>query len=285
MRCDLHVHSRYSGMCTVPLLDRICRESYTPPAEAYEALKRQGMDLVTITDHDSIGSIDELGHFPDFFLSEEVSVTLVSGTRAHVGVYDLNERQHLEIQRRRDDCESFLAYLAEQELLFSINHVFSSLTGPRTAADFDLFLDRFPAMETRNAAMLAAANRSAGRLAARWGKPGLGGSDSHALGSVGRAFTEVRGARTKQEFLRGVREGRATVEGSSGGYFLLTAEVLSIVKSLLKERPAAWAISPLLAFLPLVLLLNYGKEIAFAHFWRSRLVPQSGLRTVPEVAG
>lgn len=285
MRCDLHVHSRHSGMCTVPLLNRICKESYTEPQEAYEKLKRLGMDLVTITDHDSIGAVDELGRHADFFVSEEVSVTLASGARAHVGVYDLTERQHVEIQRRRDDCDALLAYFSEHRLLFSINHVFSSLTGSRRTADFDLFLDRFPAMETRNAAMLPAANRAAEALSSRWKKPAMGGSDAHALRSVGRAFTEVRGARSKEEYLRGLADGHGVVHGGSGSYFLLTAEVLSIVRSLLKDKPAAWAITPLLALLPVVLLLNYGKELAFAHYWRSRLVPQSGLRAVPEVAG
>ena len=44
MRCDLHVHTEHSGSCTVPLLDRVCRESYNQPGEVYEILKRRGMD-------------------------------------------------------------------------------------------------------------------------------------------------------------------------------------------------------------------------------------------------
>ena len=35
VRCDLHVHSIHSGMCTVPLLKKICRESYTDPQHLY----------------------------------------------------------------------------------------------------------------------------------------------------------------------------------------------------------------------------------------------------------
>src|SRR2546429_7191639 len=42
MKCDLHVHSIHSGMCTVPLLKRICRESYNDPREVYSVLKRKG---------------------------------------------------------------------------------------------------------------------------------------------------------------------------------------------------------------------------------------------------
>lgn len=285
MKCDLHVHTFHSGMCTVPLLNRICKESYTSPEEAYEKLKKLGMDLVTVTDHDSIDAVEHLRKHPDFFLSEEVTVTLPGNSCAHVGVYDITERQHIEIQRRRDDVPGLISYLNEQELFFSINHVFSSLTGPRTIADFELFIEQFPAMETRNSAMLACANRAATELASRFGKPQLGGSDSHALRSVGRAYTEVSDARDKEEFMSAIRTGRAAVHGPSGSYFLLTAEVLSIVASLLKAKPAALVLTPLLALLPLVLLGNYGREVLFAAIWRSRL--RNAFAGVPalEVAG
>ena len=92
MRCDLHVHTRHSGMCTVPVMRHICRESYNEPVAVYEKLKRAGMDLVTITDHDSIDAVEQLRSKPDFFLSEEVTCTLPSGTELHMGVYDITER-------------------------------------------------------------------------------------------------------------------------------------------------------------------------------------------------
>lgn len=271
-------------MCTVPLLDRVCKESYTSPEEAYEKLKRLGMDLVTITDHDSIGAVEQLRKHPDFFVSEEVSVTLPGGTRAHVGVYDIGDRQHVELQRRAGDAESLLAYLDEQELFFSINHVFSSLTGPRTHADFELFASRFPAMETRNAAMLECANAAAAELAVRLRKAPVGGSDAHALHSVGRAYTAIPSARTKQDFFAGLRAGRGVVHGGSGSWALLTKEVLAIVGSLLKEKPAAAALTPLLVLLPLVLLVNYGREAAFAAIWQQRLRNFGG-QPVLEAAG
>src|SRR5271169_182865 len=161
MKCDLHVHTLHSGMCTVPVLDRICRESYNHPQDVYDTLKRRGMDLVTVTDHDSIDAVEPLRHRPDFFLSEEVSCRMSSGTELHMGVYDIQEYHHVELQRRRDDMPSLIAYLDEQRLLFSVNHVYSGLTGSRTDADFRDFLDSFPAVETRNGQMLAAANRHA----------------------------------------------------------------------------------------------------------------------------
>src|SRR5271163_4942166 len=117
MKCDLHVHTHHSGMCTVPVMKRICRESYNDPIQVYETLKRRGMDLVTITDHDSIDAVEPLRRYPDFFLSEEVSCSTSSGTKLHMGVYDMQERHHIGLQRRRDDMPALLAYLEEQRLL------------------------------------------------------------------------------------------------------------------------------------------------------------------------
>lgn len=269
MKCDLHIHTTHSGMCTVPVMDRVCRECYTQPEAAYRKLKGLGMDLVTVTDHDSIGAVQELGRYSDFFLSQEVTVTTPSGGEAHVGVYDITERQHVEIQARRNDLPRLIAYLNEQQRFFSINHVFSSLTGARTVADFELFEREFPALEARNAAMLRIANRSASKLARRWGKTQLAGSDAHALGSIGRAYTVVPGARNRDEFFAGLRAGNSQIAGGHGSYFLLTAEVLSIVGSMIRENPASLALAPLAALIPLVVLGNYGKELIFAHRWRS----------------
>ncbi len=61
-----------------------------------------------------------------------MTCTTPSKTEIHVGVYGIEERHHIELQRRRNDVPSLAAYLREQQILFSINHVFSSLTGRRT---------------------------------------------------------------------------------------------------------------------------------------------------------
>src|SRR5271166_767011 len=106
MRCDLHVHTTHSGMCNVPFLQAVCRESYNDARAVYAKLKRLGMDLVTVTDHDSIDSLETLRSNPDFFLSEEVTCQLPSGTSLHMGVYDITERDHIELQRRRTDFDA-----------------------------------------------------------------------------------------------------------------------------------------------------------------------------------
>jgi predicted metal-dependent phosphoesterase TrpH len=271
MKCDLHVHSIHSGMCTVPLLNRICRESYNDPHEVYAVLRKKGMDLVTVTDHDSIGAAETLCTYPDFFLSEEVTCRMPSGTTVHIGVYDITERQHIEIQRRRDDFVCLLAYLTERRLLFSVNHVFSSLTGPRASDDFAWFEAYVPALETRSGQMPSFHNRQAVQLARRFGKIALGGSDSHALPSVGVAYTEVPRARNKDEFLAGLRAKTAITSGTSGGYFRLTRDVLWLSAKMFQERPWTLLFSPLAVLVPAVVLVMSLDEALFARRWSSRV--------------
>ncbi|HTQ87402.1 MAG TPA: PHP domain-containing protein [Candidatus Solibacter sp.] len=267
MRCDLHVHSIHSGMCEVPGINRVCRESYSTPAEVYATLRKRGMGLVTLTDHDSIEGAEPLRRFRRFFLSEEVTCRMPSGTQVHVGVYDISERHHVDIQRRRNDLPSLLAYLGEQRLFFSVNHLFSGLTGCREEEDFDWFESMFPAYETRNGQMLPGHNRFAEDAARRLGKISLGGSDSHALPSAGSAYTEVPGARTKAEFLRGLRAGRGVVGGEHGGYAKLTRDVFEIAGGMMRHNRWTSLLLPLAPAIPIYTLAVMLHEIGFARRW------------------
>jgi predicted metal-dependent phosphoesterase TrpH len=277
MRCDLHVHTLHSGMCTVPGLSRFCRESYNDPRALYELLKRRGMDLVTVTDHDSIGAAEELRRYPDFFLSEEVTCRMPSGTEMHAGVYGIEEPDHTELQRRRDDVESLLAYAAERRLFVTVNHIYSSLTGPRAEDDFAMFGRDFGGIETANGMMLACANRRAREFASRFGKPAVGGSDAHSMAGAGRTFTEVPGAANAREFLAGIRRGAGLALGESGNYWKLTGTVLEIGMAFMRSAPGAALCGGLAALAPLVTLGNYMREIAFAWYWGHRNRPRSAI--------
>lgn len=284
MQCDLHVHTRHSGNCSLPVLRRFFRESCSQPEEVYQRLKRLGMGLVTITDHDSIDAAESLRGHADFFLSEEVTVRLPSGTEAHVGVYDITERQHLQIQRRRDDLPALLAYFSEKRLFYSLNHIFSGLTGRRTLEDFTWFDEWFPAFEARNGVMPARQNREAERLAESLGKIAVGGSDAHALPSVGAAFTEVPGARNKEEFFAALRAGQARVGGGSGSYARLTRDVLHIAGGTLRESPWLLPIAPIVAVIPIWTLANSLCEAAFVRYWVRQLAAAGMLEAQPASA-
>ncbi len=274
VRCDLHVHSVHSGMCTLPVLKHLCRECYSPAEAVYDTLYQRGMDLVTLTDHDSIDAAEVLRPRPNFFLSEEVTCRLPSGTELHVGVYGISERQHQELQQRRNDLPRLAAYLGEQRLFAVVNHPFSALTGRRRAEDYDWF-SSFPALEIVNAHLADANNRHAGQFAANNFQIGVGGSDAHTLASAGSAWTEVPGARNPQEFLAGLWRGRAHVGGQSGTYAKLTADVFRVALAMMKENPVYYGLAPLLALAPLFTLLNSLHERAFARKWERVILDTS----------
>jgi len=284
MRCDLHVHTWHSGMCTLPALRRVCRECYTDPLALYDHLKRAGMDLVTVTDHDSIDAAEALRSQPDFFLSEEVTCHLPSGTELHVGVYDISERDHIELQRSRDDFESLAHYLHSSDLFFTANHVFSSLTGRRAAADFELFETAFPGIETRNGHMLAIANANASHLSDFGGCAEAGGSDAHVLASAARAWTVVPRARDKQEYLDGLRAGLGRVRGATGSYRILTRDILLIGLSMVRENPLTAVLAPLALAVPAVTAGNYLLESVFARYWMARYMRARRLKAVCPIA-
>jgi predicted metal-dependent phosphoesterase TrpH len=278
MRCDIHVHSVHSGPVDQPVLRHVGKDSYSSPRAVYDAARRRGMDLVTLSDHDTIAGALELRDLPGTFLSEEV--TLVFDRHdprdrvLHLGVLGLEERTHQGIADRRRDPTRLLAYLAEERLPWCVNHLFSPLTGPRETADFSWALRRAPAIETRNGMMPSRTNGFAALEARKRGLGELGGSDAHTLPSVARAWTEVPGARSAKEFLDGVREGRAVAAGREGSALLLTRDVainfaLGYVDNLRAAarsgrdalRAAALvAFLPAVALLPLVTALVYRKE-------------------------
>jgi hypothetical protein len=195
-----------------------------------------------------------------------------------VGVYDIQERDHVEIQRRRDDLAALFAYLNERELLFSINHAFSGLTGSRVEADFDDFAECFPAVEVLNGQMLPVANGHAEAFATRHRKIGLAGSDSHTLAGLGRTYTQVQGAADRREFVDGLKRGRTAAFGESGGYPKLLRAVLDISCSMIGERRWTLALAPLMSGVPLVVFAILARELTFARHW-GRYSAQRGSHT------
>jgi predicted metal-dependent phosphoesterase TrpH len=277
----MHVHSYFSGPCTTPFVRKFCRESFSDPVDVYALLKRRGMNLFTLTDHDSIDGAEILRGRRDFFVSEELTCRMPSGTEVHVGVYDLTERQHTQLQQRRNDLVSLLMFLTERRLFFSINHMFSSLTGPRELEDFAWFQEYFPAVETRNGAMLERANEHAARLAKEWEKIAIGGSDAHALPSAGTTYTEVPGARDKEEFFAGLRSGMGRAAGESGCFSKLTRDVFLIAAELMREKCWTTLLAPLALLIPAITLLNYRDEHAFCRRWAAEILGQTETRKRP----
>lgn len=284
MRCDLHVHSRCSGPVNLPVLRHFGRECYSEPHAVYEQARRRGMDLVTLTDHDTIEGGLEIAGLPATFVSVELTCALPSGHELHLGVWGLDQRRHARLQALRGDAEALFAYLAEQRLPACVNHPFSALTGRREISDLHLALRHLNLVEARNSMMPAHTNAYARRAGEEAGLAAVGGSDAHTLGSVAHAWTEIEGARSVEDFLEGLRRGWSLPRGSSGSYARLTRDVVAVFAGGYREnaqlaprnRQHALRLAvmvsalPILAFIPVVTALIYAQERAFARrTWRA----------------
>jgi predicted metal-dependent phosphoesterase TrpH len=238
MRADLHVHSWHSGYSSHLRFLR-ARECYSDPEAVYATAKARGMDLVTITDHDSIdGCLEFLSHHPDandFFVSEEIECLVPNaGFKVHIAAYNIDERIHRDVQPLRGNVFEVADYLRSRSIFYALNHPFFFFKGQIPLdAYLDFALQSFPAVEVRNGTMLAAQNELADaivRHAAQSGvdRTAIGGSDSHTLRGVGTTYTEAPG-RTPEEFLHNLAAGHARPGGVHGSTWREAREIYGVV--------------------------------------------------------
>jgi predicted metal-dependent phosphoesterase TrpH len=236
-KADLHCHSVYSTFKYFRIANT--RDSYNRPEDVYRVAKQRGMDFVTLTDHDSIeGCLYMLNKHPDlddFFISEEVETWFPdTRQRIHVNVFGIDERQHAEIQRRRENIYDVHAYLREEKILASANHMFQNYrmrNSPRQY--FEEMLRMFDVFEVKNGAMASQHNRLVEDLMSvvrekRGDVSLVAGSDAHTLGPLARVYT-VAEADSITELLDKVRLGQCFVWGSEMGFRVLLSDVYRMV--------------------------------------------------------
>jgi len=243
LKADLHVHTYHSGYNhDLPFLRS--RDCYSSPVAVYHTAKARGMDLVAITDHDSIDGcrefLDAHPDAPDFIAGEEISCWMPDAPiEVHFGAYGMTERAHAEIQPLRRNAFDVAAYLREAGIFFSLNHLFHFYKGQMPLDRYLALLDSVPALETRNGAMLSAHNRLIeeirDRYPAQTARAGalrrlasVAGSDAHTLRRVGRTWTSAPGG-TREEFLASVAAGRGIAGGEQGGTLPLAADIYGVI--------------------------------------------------------
>ena len=236
-KADLHCHSVYSTFKYFRIANT--RDSYNRPEEVYRVAKERGMDFVTLTDHDSIeGCLYLLNEHPDltdFFISEEVETWFPdTRQRIHVNVFDINERQHGEIHRLRENIYDLHAYVREERILASANHMFQNYRMRNSPRQYlEEMLRMFDIFEVKNGAMASQHNRLVEDLMAvvrekRGAVSLVAGSDAHTLAPMARVYT-VAEAETYTDFLGKVRSGECFVWGSEMGFKVLLSDVYRMV--------------------------------------------------------
>ena len=236
VRADMHVHSKYSKRPSEWVLRKIgCSESYTEPLTLYTLAKKRGMDIVTITDHNTLAGCLEIAHLENTFLSEEITAYFPEDRcKLHVLAYDIDETIHREISRLRENVFDLVAWLNSKNIVHAVAHPLYSVNERLTIAHVEQLLVLFKNFEI-NGSRDEYQNRILGRILDRltseviarladrhkleptgsepWKKNLVGGSDDHSSINIATNYTEVTGALTKDEFLAGISKGLADVTG------------------------------------------------------------------------
>ncbi|MFH1912914.1 MAG: glycosyltransferase [Pseudomonadota bacterium] len=236
-RVDMHVHSKHSTRPSQWILQKIgCPESFTEPAALYAAARERGMDLVTITDHNTIRGSLEIAGLPGAFVSEEITTYFPEDKcKLHVLAYDITEAQHDDIQHCRENVFDLVAYLRGQDIVHVLAHPLFAVNDRLTPAHFEqslLLFDVFEENGTRDARQnqvlrqiltkltpvdmerLANAHGIAPLGDRPWEKGIIGGSDDHSSINIARMHTEFRGEPSVGAVLAGVRGHTARPGGT-----------------------------------------------------------------------
>ncbi len=260
-RMDMHCHSSASDAPAVAALGLIdAPECYSPPEKVYDQARARGMNLVTITDHDTIAGglqLIERG-YQDFVLGQEVSVSFPEDRcLLHVLVWGLTPEhdEQLNTLKLRDNVYDFANWLHEHKLAHSFAHPLYIQNGKLTRWHLERAALLFKGWEIINGAhtgahrvvierylstltpatiqRLSKKHAINPRFSRIWHKAHTAGSDDHGRMNIGQTWTTVRSETAKtitdpHEFLRRVMAGHSTVGGQAGHSSLLAHQLSTV---------------------------------------------------------
>ncbi len=240
MRADLHLHSKHSGPAAEWLFRRIgLPASYAEPATLHAKSRERGMDFFTLTDRDTLDGCLAVAGKPGVFLSEEVTVQFPEDrAKAHLLVWGLNEAEHGEIQRLRENIYDLQRYLAERGLAHAVAHPlhrsdgrispahieklvllfrhFEGVNGTRDALTSDVVRFLLAGLTSEKIEELSNRHHLAPTHERAWEKVFIGGSNDRSGLFTAHAWTETAHVADASAFLAEVREGRCTAGGVAG---------------------------------------------------------------------
>jgi glycosyltransferase involved in cell wall biosynthesis len=259
MKIDGHVHSKYSKRPHFWVLQKLgCQECYTEPRALYDIAKKRGMSQVTITDHNTIEGALEIAHLPDTFISEEITTYFPEDQcKVHVLAYNIDERQHADIQKARGNIFDLVNYLHAEGITHSLAHPLWSVNKRLTLDHFEQMLLLFKNFELNGAresqinvflkAVLSVLTWEDTEILMEkhgitplfpdpWQKNLTGGSDDHSSLNIALTFTQVKGARNLATFLQGLNRGRAEACGQASTPLTLARNIYSIAYQFYKQK-------------------------------------------------
>src|SRR5271155_1255860 len=259
LRVDLQLHSRFSDRPTEWILRRLgMPQSYSEPETLYRKLDAAGMTFKTITDHNRLDGGKAIAHYPDVFLSEEVTTYFPDGCKIHLLVWNLNEAQHEEIQKLRPNIYELAGYLRQQKLPHGVAHPLVNINKLLTVEHVERLVLLFRCFEARNGNREPLAQEVANRclaaltpekiseLANRHGlepthadahrKILFASSDDHSGLHPGATYTQVKRGGSAHDFFEGLEEGAATLHGPMGDPLTFSSSLYTTVFSFARDK-------------------------------------------------
>jgi glycosyltransferase involved in cell wall biosynthesis len=251
LKADLHVHSEYSTRPSEWILRKLgCSESYTQPQKVYEIATQRGMDLVTITDHNSLAGSLEIAHLESTFVSEEITTYFpATGCKLHVLAFNITEAQHQDISRCRENVFDLTTYLNQEKIVHALAHPLFSVNDKLTEEHLEQALVLFLNFELNGSRddfqnlilkqiLENLTREDIERLADKhglepkgfepWKKNLVGGSDDHSSVNIATTYTEVVGISSVEEYLQAIGQNRTRVNGLASSPKTLAHNLYSI---------------------------------------------------------
>jgi len=253
IKADLHVHSKYSRKPSEWFLRKIgAAESYTEPETLYFKLKDRGMDLVTITDHNTIKGCLKLKekYDTDTFISVESTAHFPEDDcKIHILFYDITESDFEEIQRLRYNIYELREFIYEKGIAHSVAHPIYSINEKLTIEHIEKLILMFDNFETINGCrgdiynktitdiLLGITKKRFEQLLNKhnlnlskynWEKGFTGGSDDHSGLLMGKAYTCSDFANNRETFIQALKDRKTLGLGNSADFYTLAFNIYKI---------------------------------------------------------
>lgn len=258
---DLHVHSKHSEHPSEWFLQRLgAAESYSELEDIYRLSKSNGMDFVTITDHNSIkGSLELKKKYPhDVFTGVETTTYFPEDNcKIHILIFDIDERQFDIIQELRCSIYLLRDFIKENDIAYSVAHptysingklklehleklillfdVFEGINGGRSRNHNATWVNLVKQQTPKKIDALVAKHHIEPMSSFPWIKGLTGGSDDHAGIFTGRTYTHSECSNIK-DFVNSIKQKNTVPGGRHNDYQSLAFSIYKIAYDFSKTK-------------------------------------------------
>ncbi|MBP2133114.1 putative metal-dependent phosphoesterase TrpH [Methanomicrobium sp. W14] len=177
MIMDLHIHSKYSY------------DSLSNPSQIIKKATKKGLDVISITDHDTMKAYDHIEK--KFGISVIPGMEVKTNKGDIIGLFLSDEIYSRSFMDVIDD-------IRDQGGIIVLPHPF------RRNCDPEELIEHVDLVEVLNSRSTRSENDLASKLCESYSKREISGSDAHTFCEIGRSFTKFEGYSNNLDDLRNI---------------------------------------------------------------------------------